>query len=99
MIEAARTSCEKHVRATSEKHAEYVIRVKLVFTELIRISLLEILFCTMLIIDPSLIWVTQTGEGCTDLLEGFTGVWCPVFVRMELECKLFVSFLDLILLG
>lgn len=97
MMKAARTTCEKHVRATSEKHAEYVISVELVLIELIGIALLEIFLCAMLIIDPSLIWVAQTGEGRTDLFEGFTGVRRSVFVWMELESKFFIRFLDLIL--
>lgn len=50
---------EKHTCSTAtEKHLENVIRVELILSKLVLVSLSEIIFCAMLIINLPLLCVT-----------------------------------------
>ncbi len=84
---------EKHVWCSAEEHSENVIWVELVFTELICIPLLEILFCTMFIIDLSFLRITKANECSTYLLKGITSIWGSIFVWVEFQSKFLISLL------
>jgi len=96
-VESARATSVEHIRTTPKEHSENVIRVKLVFAELLAISLSEILISAMLIIDLSLLWVVQAGKSRTDLLESISSIWGSVLVRVKFESKFLVSFFDFFL--
>ena len=54
---------EKHTcSAPTEKHLENVIRVELILSKLVLVSLSEIIFCAMLIINLPFLCVTQAGK-------------------------------------
>jgi len=54
---------EKHAwSAPTEKHLENVIRVKLILSELVLVSLSEVIFCAMLIINLPLLWIAKAGK-------------------------------------
>ena len=83
-MEATLATWEEHPSLPAEEHAENVIRVELILSELLCVPLREIFFRAMLIIDPSLLWVIQTGEGRADLLESISCIGSSVFIRVKL---------------
>jgi hypothetical protein len=96
-MEAAGTTWEEHPSLPAEEHAKNIIRIELVLSELLCVPLREIFFRAMLIIDPSLLWVVQTGESRADLLESISCIGSPVFVRVKLQSQFLVSFLQILL--
>ena len=88
---------EEHPSLSAEEHAENVIRVELVLSELLCVSLREIFFRSMLIIDPSLLWVVKTGEGRANLLESISSIWSPLFVWVKLQSQFIIGFLEILL--
>lgn len=96
-MEGTGATWEEHTSLPTEEHAENVIRVELVLSELLCVPLREIFFRAMLIIDPSLLWVVQTSEGRADLLESIGCIRSPVFVRMKLQSQFLVGFLEILL--
>jgi len=96
-VEAPMATWEEHPSLSAEEHAENVIRVELVLSELLCVSLREIFFRSMLIIDPSLLWVVKTGEGRADLLESISSIWSPIFVWVKLQSQFLIGFLEILL--
>jgi hypothetical protein len=77
---------EEHFCAsTSEEHSEYIIGVKLIFSKMLMISLWEVLFIAVLIIDLTFFSVTKACKSSTNLLEGVCCVWGTIFIWMESE--------------
>ena len=94
------TLIEKHAGSTSTKeHLENVVRVELILSELLLISLSKIIFCAMLIINFPLLWVAQAGECSRDLLKSIFSVGSPILVRMKLKCQLSICLFDVIIWG
>lgn len=96
-VEAPVAAWEEHPSLSAEEHAENVIRVELVLSELLCVPLWEIFFRAMLIIDPSLLWVVQASKGRADLLESISSIGSPVFVWVKLESQFLVCFLEILL--
>lgn len=96
-VEASVAAWEEHPSLSAEEHAENVIRVELVLSELLCVPLWEIFFRAMLIIDPSLLWVVQASKGRADLLESISSIGSPVFVWVKLESQFLVCFLEILL--
>jgi hypothetical protein len=96
-VEAPMATWEEHPSLPAEEHAENVIRVELVLSELLCVPLREIFFRAMLIIDPSLLWVVKAGEGRADLLESISSIRSPVFVWVKLQSQFLVCFLEILL--
>lgn len=94
------SASEEHLSsAPAKEHSEYVVRVKLVLPEVLLVPLVKSLLRAMLIVDSSFFFVVETGESLAYLFEGVSSIRSPVFVRMEFQGKLFVSFLNLILVS
>ena len=96
-VEAPVAAWEEHPSLSAEEHAENVIRVELVLSELLCVPLWEIFFRAMLIIDPSLLWVVQAIKGRADLLESISSIGSSVFVWVKLESQFLVCFLEILL--
>lgn len=96
-VEAPVAAWEEHPSLSAEEHAENVIRVELVLSELLCVPLWEIFFRAMLIIDPSLLWVVQASKGRADLLESISSIGSPVFVWVKLQSQFLVCFLEILL--
>lgn len=76
---------EKHTGSSSaKKHLENVVRVELILSELLLISLSEVIFCAMLIINLPLLWVTKASECSWNLLKSIFSVRSSILVRMKL---------------
>ena len=100
IVISSASAAEEHFRPTSsEESSKNVIRVELIFTEVLLIALREVLFRPMLIIYPALVGVAQTCERRTYLLECICGIRGSVLIWMELQCELFISLLDVIFAG
>lgn len=94
-------AAEEHLCTTpAEEHVEDVVRVKLLLVEsiLLLISLLEILLCSMLVVEAALVRLAQTGVRGVDLLEGIVRLGCVVLIRMEPQGKLPVCLFQLSLI-
>jgi hypothetical protein len=88
---------EEHARSwSSKKHSKDVVVVELILPKLLTVSLIEILLCSMFIIDLSLFWITKASICSTYLLEGVRGIRSSVLVWVKLDGKLFISLLNLI---
>ena len=98
-VEPTGATWEEHPSLPTEEHAENVVRVELVLPELLCVPLREIFFRAMLIIDPSLLWVVETGEGRADFLESISSIGSPVFIGVKLQCQFLVGFLEILLCG
>lgn len=85
--------------ATSEEHAEEVVRVEFFLMELLAIPLLEVFFSSVLIVKFPLVGIADTSECLADFLEGFSRLRGFVLVRVEFEGEFPVSFFNLILVG
>ena len=88
---------EKHSTSSSEESPENIIGIKLVLSELVVIPSPEVILCTMLIINPSLVGIAQAGESCAYLLEGVSGVGSTILVRVKFQSELLVCFLDFLI--
>lgn len=89
---------EKHTCSTpSKKHLENVVRVELILSELLLVSLSEVVFCAMLIIYLPLLRVTQAGKRCRNLLKSIFGIRSSILVGVKLECQLPISLLNFII--
>ena len=95
----ASTSEEHLSSAPAKEHSEYVVRVELILPEVLLVPLVETLLRAMLIVDSPLFFVVETGESLAYLFEGVCRIRSAVLIRMEFQGKLFVSFLNLILVS
>ena len=73
--------------ATAKEHTENIvwIEVVLLLRVLLTVTLLEILFGAVLIIDPPLLWATQACESLIDFLESISSLRRLVLIRVEFQ--------------
>lgn len=99
VISGPRPAKEDISATSAEEHSEDIIRIELVFSEVLLIPLLEALLRAMLIVDLSLLGVVETSECGTYLLESIRGIGCPILVWMKLESKLLIRLLYVFFAG
>jgi hypothetical protein len=84
-------------KSSSKEHPEQVFRVEFLIMEMLLVPLWIVLLRSMLIIKSSFARVIQACKCLTNFFESICSLWSPIFVWMESESQLLVSFLQLFL--
>jgi hypothetical protein len=89
------------VQASSKEHVEDVILIVLLILLIVPLLVLHwhILFRTALVIDRSLLRVTQTRIGLCDLFECLFSFGIAILIRVYFEGSLLIGLLDVLFLA
>ena len=87
------------IESTPKEHVENVVLIELMIGLMIPLLILagQVLFRASLVVYCSLLGVTKTGIGLTDLFEGLFCLWVAILIGMYFEGGLLIGFLDVLL--